>query len=209
MSGPAFTAFDVLVAVVLLLSVVVALVRGAVREIISLLAWVGAAVTAWYGFAPLRPVIGEAVGQPLLADLATFAVVFVVPLVVLKLLGGLVTRRVEGSALAGLDRLFGLFYGLLRGAVLVCAAWLALLVILNGAPLPGWIARAASRSYVESGARILHALLPAEIAREIRLNGHRAAGTVRGAAGAAGAYPPQAGRALDGLIRRLAPEEEG
>lgn len=209
MSALAFTAFDVLVAVVLVLSVVVALVRGAVREIASLAAWAGAAVCAWYGFAPLRPVLKEAIGQPLLTDLATFAVVFVVPLVVLRMLGGLVVRRVEGSRFAALDRLFGLVYGLVRGAVLVSAAWLALLVVLDGAPLPGWIARAASRPYVESGARILHGLLPREIAREIRMQATRAAGRVRRAVEpVAGAYPPQADRALDGLIRRLAPGEE-
>jgi len=200
----AFTAFDVIVAVVLLLSVVVALARGAVREILSLLVWLGAAAVAWYGFAPLRPTLAEAIGHPLLTDLATFAVVFVVPLVVLRVLAGLVARRVEHSAFAALDRLFGLIYGLVRGGFLLAVAYLALLVVLDGGRPPGWIERAASRPYVEAGARWLAGLLPPgtlERGREAARDSVRRARRLREG------YAPDANRALDELVRGLPGEE--
>ena len=200
MNDLAFTAFDVLVAVVLLLSVVVALARGAVREILSLLVWVGAAFVAWYGFAPLRPVLAEPIGHPLLTDLATFAVVFVVPLVVLRVLAGLVARRVEQSGFALLDRLFGLVYGFVRGAFLLAVAYLALLVVLDGSRPPDWIDRAASRPYVEQGARLLARLLPPGTLERGRA---AARDSVERARRLREGYDPAANRALDDLVRRL------
>ena len=50
MEIPTFTLFDVAVVAVILLSTLLAFVRGAIREMLTIVAWLGAIALAWYGF---------------------------------------------------------------------------------------------------------------------------------------------------------------
>lgn len=193
-----FTAFDLLVGVVLLISVVAALSRGFVRELLSLASWVGALAAAWYLFAPVRPLVYDAVRNDLLADLATAAGVFLVPYVLLRLLTGSVARRVSESAFAGADRMLAFVYGALRGAFVVSAGWLVATIVLDEAPMPRWVAKAWSAPYVGEGARALGRLLPDGFLDDARGTARKVGGD---AARAVGGYPEEANRALETLVR--------
>jgi membrane protein required for colicin V production len=160
MSGVQLTLFDIIVLVVIGLSALAALLRGAVREILGLASWVAAVIVAilalpW--FAPLvRPVIaGEA-----LADGVAAVAVFLVALIVFKLLSGVVIRAVDGSAVGPLDKALGLAFGVARGAFLVCAAYLAGSYLMKPEVQPDWVRDAYLIGPVEDGARRIEALLP-------------------------------------------------
>ena len=84
------TLFDIAVLAVVALSALMALARGFVREVLGLLSWVGAAIITWYAFPAVQPLVRQALGGDLLADLATGGGLFVVSLVVLKILGGMI-----------------------------------------------------------------------------------------------------------------------
>lgn len=200
MNALPFTAFDLIVGGVLLISVVAAVTRGFVRELLSLASWVGALLAAWYLYAPVRPLVFEAVGNDLIADLGTAVGVFLVPYLGLRLLTAAIARRVSDSALAGADRLLALVYGAARAGFVVCAVYLAALVMLEDAPLPGWVARAWSKPYVEQGARALGRLLP-----EGFLDGTAAAlgQATAGAPVAERGYREDANRALEQLVREV------
>lgn len=193
-----FTAFDLLVGIVLLISIVAALSRGFVRELLSLGSWAGALAAAWYLFAPTRPLVYDAVRNDLLADLATAAGVFLVPYVLLRLVTGAVARRVSESAFAGADRMLALVYGALRGAFVVCAGWLVATIVLDEAPMPRWVAKAWSAPWVEEGAVALGRLLPEGFVDGARGSARKAAGQ---AARTGGGYPEEANRALETLVR--------
>ncbi len=195
-----FTAFDLVVGVVLLISVAAAISRGFVRELLSLASWGGALVAAFYAFPHVRPLVFDAVGNDLVADLATAVGSFLVPWIVLRLLAGAIGAKVSQSAFAGADRMLALVYGAARGAFVVCAAYLAGLILLDDAPMPRWIAGAWSRPFVEDGARSLGRLLPPGFLREAEKGVRRAAERV-GEAG--GGYREDANRALEQLIRRV------
>lgn len=174
------TLFDVVAGGVVLLSTLLALSRGAVREVFGLVSWIGAIIVAAYAFAPVRPMVAEAVGNELLADGATVAIVFFVPFVVLKILTGFLGRSVEGSFLGPLDKLLGLVFGAARGALIVCLAYLVGTAIVARDKHPDWIARAMLRPPVEQGADWLVRFLPEGI-----LDGSRASAAAERAAGEA------------------------
>jgi membrane protein required for colicin V production len=157
------TYFDGAVIVVLLLSTLVALVRGLVREVVGLASWVGAFVVAWYAFAHVRPLVREAMGNELLADLATGAGVFLVPLIVFKILGGILAGGIDGAGLGGLDRIGGVIFGLARGALLVCVAWLVVGFLVKPEQLPQWVREAYVLPQVQQGSDWLRGFLPAEL----------------------------------------------
>lgn len=160
MSELPFTLFDLIVGGIVLLSTLLALSRGAVREALGLAAWIGAIVAALYAFEPVRPMVLEAVGNELLADAATLAVVFFVPLLVLKIVAGMLARAVAGSALGPVDKLLGLFFGFARGALIVCAAYLVGSVIIAEKQQPEWVTTAVSQPYVAKGGDWIAQFLP-------------------------------------------------
>jgi membrane protein required for colicin V production len=207
------TLFDLLVVAVLLLSTVVALSRGFVREAVGLVSWVGAAAAAWYAFGPARVLARDAIGPGLVADLVAGAVAFLVPFIVLRVVGGMVAGGVDRLGGAGIDRVLGIGYGVARGAVLVCAAWLIYLALAGTAPAPAWVREGYFFAPVDRGAHLLRGLLPEDVAAQGRAAAERAGqgarqiGTVgdalakpRGAAPSPPGYGPEQRRAMDQLF---------
>lgn len=126
-----FTIVDAVVAVVIILSAILAYSRGFVREAMAIAGWVGAAVLAFV-FAPAAqplvreiPVLGDFLGESCeLSVIAAFAGVFAIGLVVASLFTPLFSSVVQRSALGGVDQGLGFLFGVLRGIALVGVAFL-------------------------------------------------------------------------------------
>jgi len=125
-----FTLVDAGVAVIIVLSAILAYSRGLVREVLAIAGWVGAAILAFVFAAQAEPLIKEipVVGEYLrgsceLARIAAFAVVFALGLVVMALITPLFSSIIQRSALGGIDMALGFLFGVARGAVLVAVAF--------------------------------------------------------------------------------------
>ncbi len=158
--GEGFGVLDIGVLAVLLLSALLALMRGFVHEVLSFSAWVGAAVITIYAFPYAQPTARELIDIPVLADIVTGVAVFLVSLVLLTLFAKLLAELVQGSRLSAIDRLLGLLFGLARGAALVCLAWLIFAWLVPKEQRPDWIQSARTLPYLEQGATWLQDLLP-------------------------------------------------
>ncbi len=124
-----FTIVDGVVALVIIISAILAYSRGFVREAMAIIGWIAAAVVAFLFAGPAEPLVKEipVVGDYLrdsceLSIIAAFAAVFAVALVVVSLFTPLFASVVQRSALGGLDRGLGFFFGVLRGLLLVAVA---------------------------------------------------------------------------------------
>ncbi len=121
-----FTIIDGVVAVVIVLSALLAYARGFVREALAIAGWIGATVLAFI-FAdqvvPLIkqiPVLGDFIGDSCeLSIIAAFAGVFAVALVVFSIFTPLFSSAVQRSILGGLDQGLGFLFGVARGILLV------------------------------------------------------------------------------------------
>lgn len=173
------TLFDLGVVIVLVLSTVVALSRGLIREVVGLASWAGAAVVAWYAFPAVRLLARDAIGTELIADLLAGAGVFLVPLVVFKIVGGILASGVESIGLGGLDRLLGIAFGVARGALLVCVAWLVYGALAGTDRPPAWVQTAYLFEPVDRGADWLRRMLPEQLAAEGRAAAERAGDSAR------------------------------
>jgi membrane protein required for colicin V production len=127
----AFTLVDGIVAVVVILSAILAYSRGLVREVLAIAGWVVAAIVAFI-FAPrAEPLVREV---PVLSDflggncelsiIAAFAGVFAIALIVMSIFTPLFAGAVQRSALGGVDQGLGFLFGVLRGGVLIAVALL-------------------------------------------------------------------------------------
>ena len=134
-----FTLIDGAVAVVIVLSALLAYGRGLVRELMAIAGWVGAAVLAFL-FAPqvepmVRevPVVGDFIADSCeLSIIAAFAAVFTVALIVVSLFTPLFSSVVQRSALGGLDQAFGFLFGVARGILLVAIAFFVYGTVVTG-----------------------------------------------------------------------------
>lgn len=151
---------DIAVLVVVALSALFAFARGFVREALSIIAWIGAAVITLYGFTSVYAVAIRYLTTPLLADLVAGAGLFLVSLIALTILTSTIARRVRYSAMSPIDRTLGLIFGLLRGVVLVSLAWLLLDISVPPGDRPGWIKQARSAPLLTQGADMLRDVLP-------------------------------------------------
>lgn len=123
------TIFDGIVLGTLLISGLLAFARGIVREVLSIAGWAGAAVVAFV-FAPKGkdlvyeiPVISGFVGDSCnIALIVSFAVIFVLALIVISLFTPLLASIVSGSALGVIDKGLGFLFGIARGILLVIVA---------------------------------------------------------------------------------------
>ena len=126
-----FTIVDAGVAVIVLMSAILAYSRGFVREIFAILGWLAAAFLA-FTFAgqaePLIkqvPVIDKFLGSSCeLSMIAAFAAVFAVSLLIVSIFIPIFSSAVQRSALAGVDQALGFLFGVARGVLLIGVAFL-------------------------------------------------------------------------------------
>lgn len=152
---------DLAVLAVLLVSGLLAMLRGFVREVLGIGAWVGAAVAAIAFYPQAAPYLHAWIEPGLIANLAAGGAIFVVVLILLSLVARLLSDRVQDSAAGSIDRTLGLIFGLVRGVALVCFAYIVLAFLAGDrARWPEWLREARSVRLAEPGAAWIVAQLP-------------------------------------------------
>ena len=118
-TGDRLTGFDVVILVVVLISIIMGVMRGFVREAVSVVFWIGGVWAAW-AYGPLiEPHLGGQLADPHVRPwIGRIAVLLLV--ILAGVIVGLVLRFFTRSIGLGLlDRAFGAFFGLVRGIVMV------------------------------------------------------------------------------------------
>lgn len=153
---------DLVVLALMLVSGLLGAMRGLVREVLGVTAWVAAAFVAGpYGaFRYVAPWVRRQVSDPGVADAVAFGGVFLIVLILLWLVVRSLSNAVRGSALGGLDRTLGLVFGLGRGAALLVVAYILLGIGLAIEQWPVPILEARSLPIIHHGADWLAEQLP-------------------------------------------------
>ncbi len=157
---------DIVVAAVVLLSALLAFLRGFFAEVMSIVGWVGAAAVALIAWPFALPYVQQYIRSQILADILTVGGVFVIALIVLTLIGQLVTGLLDRSPFAVVNRPLGLVFGVARGAVLICFAYLVVDKMIVPDVRPAWLLEARSLPYAAAGAQLILDLVPEEIRRQ-------------------------------------------
>lgn len=148
---------DYLILAIVLLSAVVGLVQGFLKEVCSLVTWVLAIWLAWHYGAALAPQLGGTLRQAPYGIWVARAIIFIVVLVIGGIVGWTVNHFVRMSLFSGLDRMLGFLLGILRGVVIVGFA----IILMQSARMheEGWWQRSKLMPLVMPVANLLRAVV--------------------------------------------------
>ena len=157
---------DIVILAIIGISALISLLRGFLREVLSLLAWVLAFWVA-FTFTPLvAPLLESYVEVPSIRFILGFAALFVVTLLAVSLLGHIIVKLVGKTGLTGTDRMLGLLFGMARGGIVVLL--LVLLAGLTQIPQDPWWDESGLLDHFQRAALWMREYLPDSIAEHIR-----------------------------------------
>jgi len=145
----AITLLDGILIVIMLISAILAMIRGFSREVLSIVSWVAAAVAAATFYKALSPTIASTVPSvagtnPLIADAIAAASIFLIVLIIVSYLTMRIADFIIDSRIGVLDRTLGFIFGAARGALLVIITLMGFLWLANENE-PEWVANAKSK----------------------------------------------------------------
>ena len=155
------TLLDILLLIVMLVSGLLAMIRGFMREVLSIAAWGVAAIAAVAFSGRLVPLVKSYVS---LGDTAVSVIAAAIVFLVVLLLVSIVTVRISDmildSRVGALDRTLGFLFGLGRGLIIVVVAFLFFAWLVPDRSQPEWVRGAKSKVVLQSTGQWLMSMLP-------------------------------------------------
>jgi membrane protein required for colicin V production len=154
------TILDLVLLAVMLISGLLAMVRGFMREVLSIAAWGTAALVTLYSYQKLLPTAKTYIASDTLASIAVIAGVFIATLIVVSIITVRISDMILDSRIGALDRTLGFLFGLARGLLIVVVAFLFFAWLVPAKQRPDWVSNAKSLTMLQSTGDWLMSLLP-------------------------------------------------
>lgn len=114
---------DWIIIAVVVISCLISLWRGFVKEALSLAIWAGAFFIAMLFYPNMEQVLAEWISAPSLLRITSFGVIFIAVLLCGGLINTLIGMLIKATGLSGTDRLLGMIFGFVRGIVVLLSAF--------------------------------------------------------------------------------------
>lgn len=151
---------------IVLISALVGLGRGLVREVLSLAVWIAALGGAWLYHRDAAELLTPYISNPSARLAVGFVALVLAALILGAILGAILTALVDKARLTGLDRALGLLFGAARGAVLVSMA--VFLGALTPLPDEDWWQQSRTVAQFQSVANWMLSLVPAQVQEQLK-----------------------------------------
>ncbi len=158
---------DIAVVIVVLISGVLAFLRGFVREALGIAAWIGAAFIAMQVQPLTMGLAMDLIGMEVIAKYGSWVVIFLIALIILSIVSGAIANMIKDTSLNALDRSLGFVFGLARGGLLIAVAYFLSAQLMNkSAPPPEWLAKAKTYPLILRGADIVSVFVPRDASEQ-------------------------------------------
>ncbi|MEM6848427.1 MAG: CvpA family protein [Pseudomonadota bacterium] len=158
---------DGVVIAIVLISALLAMFRGFVREILSIAAWVAAALIAYFFYEDAVPYVLDFVDNRAVATGLAAAGVFAVALIVVSLITMKISDYVMDSPIGALDRLLGFLFGAARGVLLLIVAVILFNYLVTD-NRPVWVTSAVTYPQLSEWGEQLLTMIPDDPEAAIR-----------------------------------------
>src|SRR5262245_41265100 len=154
------TLLDVILLVVMLISALLAMVRGFMREVLSIASWAAAALLTLYSYPKLKPVVLQYFANDIVASAVAIGGVFLGTLLIVSIVTIRISDAILDSRVGALDRTLGFLFGLARGLVIVVVAFLFFDWLVPNRSQPEWVKNAKSLVVLKKTGDCLMSMLP-------------------------------------------------
>jgi membrane protein required for colicin V production len=154
------TLLDIVLLAVMLVSGLLAMIRGFMREVLSIASWAAAALVTVYAYPKLLPQAKQYFTSDLVATGAVIAGVFLGTLIIVSIFTIKISDMVLDSRVGALDRTLGFLFGLGRGLVIVVVAFLFFAWLVPEKSQPTWVRDAKSKVVLKGTGDWLISMLP-------------------------------------------------
>lgn len=151
---------DLAVLIVVLVSGLLALLRGFTREVLAILSWVVAAAAAYYLHDQATPYFKPYIAKEEIATVASIASVFLIALIFVSLVTVKLSDIILDSKVGALDRTLGFVFGAVRGVLLAMVAYIFYSWLVPEANQPDWVRNARAKPFLQAGGDKLREMLP-------------------------------------------------
>jgi membrane protein required for colicin V production len=151
---------DLFLIAVMLISGLLAMVRGLIREVLSIAGWGAAAVAGLFAFTKLLPITKQYISNDYVAAGVTIGGAFFLTLIVVSIITVKISDTVLDSRIGALDRTLGFLFGLARGLIIVVVAFIFFDWLVPAKSQPDMIRNARSRIVLQNTGEWLKGLLP-------------------------------------------------
>ena len=159
------TIIDIIIIIITLVSGLVSVYRGFIKEILAIAGWVGATFITLLTYSYLQPLTRKVIPITLAADVITGIILFLGSLLIITLVTHSIVNIIRGKNIKVkvIDRIFGLIFGLLRGIILLAFAYLLSNQILSNDEYPDYIKTAKTLPLIIYTSNFIIKLAPKNI----------------------------------------------
>ena len=154
------TLLDIILLAVMLISGLLAMIRGFMREILSIAAWGVAALVTLYSYTRVLPIAKSYVNSDMVAAGVTIGGIFLLTLLIVSIITVRISDMILDSRVGALDRTLGFLFGLGRGLIIVVVAFLLFAWLVPDRSQPEWVRGAKSKVVLQSTGQWLMSMLP-------------------------------------------------
>lgn len=154
---------DLAVIIIVLVSGMLALLRGFTREVLAILSWVAAAFAAYYLHPMALPYVKPYISKDELALAAAVAAVFFIALILVSIVTVKLSDVILDSKIGALDRSLGFVFGAVRGMLLAVVAFVFYGWLVPDANQPEWVRSARAKPLLQAGGEKLREWLPDDL----------------------------------------------
>jgi len=154
--------FYLLILGIIVLSALISLIRGFVKESISLISWIIAGVIAFRYFSPMSELLEPYLSSPMVRSITAFAILFVCTLLVGAIVNFIMSQLVSKTGLSGTDKALGVVFGAARGVLIVTLV--VLLASLTPMPDTQWWQDSAMVGFFQQLGEWVKGVIPADAA---------------------------------------------
>ena len=154
------TLLDIILLLVMLISGLLAMIRGFMREILSIGAWGIAAVVTLYSYARVLPMAKQYFSSDMVAAGVSVGGIFLLTLLIVSIITVRISDMILDSRVGALDRTLGFLFGLGRGLIIVVVAFLFFAWLVPERSQPEWVRAAKSKVVLQSTGQWLMSMLP-------------------------------------------------
>ena len=153
--------------VVILVSALLAMLRGFTREVLAIASWIAAAAAGAYLYPYLLPYVKPYIAKEPWASIASATAIFFVALIVVSIVTVNLSDAILDSKVGALDRSLGFLFGVARGFVLCVIAYVFFSMLDPLDKQPEWMRNAKMRPVLQSVGDDMTAMLPHDLLSKI------------------------------------------